>query len=91
MPRIWRLGVMQLGLRVQDRDYRIQDQARGKLACVELATGQSQIVALHPGPGRDLRARIALVRPGRYRLDFQIAVSAGDTVTAQYLFEVPRD
>lgn len=85
-------GNNDLGLRLQDRDYRILDCGSGLQLTVQAGAWQ-QTTSLQSGPGRDYRGQVVFPGPGLYnlvirlpglegqeiRLDGKVKVSAGHT------------
>jgi len=89
MPRKLRPGPVQIGLRVQDPDYRILTNLSAQLTWTEPETDQSHTVAMKPGPGKDYRAKIVWTRPGVYVLRVAVTVPDGSILSAVYRVEVP--
>lgn len=91
MPRALRPGPVRIGLRVQDRDYRILSRLTARLDWIEPGTGTRRTAAMEPGPGRDFRARIVLPQPGEYALRMSVILPEGTTLPADFLLRVPAD
>lgn len=89
IPRSLSVGEQQVALRVQDRDYRIQEEIGGRLEVIERATGERRDLALRPGPGRDWRAWVEFPRAGDYQLSYIFPASSGQTRTARFDVRVP--
>jgi len=89
MPRRPHPGKVRIGLRVQDRDYRILTRLDARLIWSGPGTGAPQTVSMEPGPGRDFRAQIQVPQPGGYRLEVLVATPEGEDLAADYQLTIP--
>lgn len=87
LPRTLHRGPARVGVRVQDRDYRILDAAQARFTWGP-ADGDRSTVEMQPGPGRDLRARIELPRSGEYTWDLAVVLPQGVTLTVHDRFRI---
>jgi hypothetical protein len=72
MPRKISVGESRVGLRVQDRDYRIIGAAEVRLQVVDPEGRSQEALAMAPGMGRDFRAQVLWPLAGNYRLRFRV-------------------
>jgi hypothetical protein len=90
LPGKLSVGEIQIGLRIQDRDYKIIEVSDGRLKVIDLHGAREQQVTLQAGPGKDLRGWVQFDRPGKYELIFEFAAEPGPSATARFLLEVPE-
>ncbi len=86
-PRAISPGPVVVGVRIQDRDYRILTQLQPRLAI--LGPGlQGTAQEMSVGPGRDFRARVIFPLAGRYELQVTAVTAKGTTLQAEYALKV---
>ncbi len=90
LPGKLSVGEAQIGLRIQDRDYKIIEVPAGRLRVIELHGAREQQVTLQAGSGKDLRGWVQFNRAGKYALVFEFTAESGPSSTARLLVEVPE-
>jgi hypothetical protein len=88
MPRQPKPGPVRIGLRVQDKHYRILTGLAIQLTLTQPQGGGERSVPMLPGPGQDFRAQIEAPLAGTYRLHIQVTLPAGQVLAADYQLPV---
>ncbi len=90
-PKEVRVGETRVGLRIQDRDYKIVQHAKVKVHVVSPEGSMSSEQVLEPGLGRDFRTRIQIARTGEHKIVFTVIRQKDEpTLTVEYRLRVTK-